>query len=204
MEIKSAEYVVSNTEVYKCPKHTLTEYAFIGRSNVGKSSLINMLVGQKDLAKTSSKPGKTILINHFLINRNWFLVDLPGYGYAKMNKSGLIKLDKMIKSYVLNRDCLTNLFVLVDSRLEPQSIDLEFFEFLGVNGIPFSIIFTKADKLNATQLHKNITEYRDKLFEQWEELPPIFITSAEKGTGRDDVLNYIESINNNVEKSESK
>lgn len=119
MEIKSAEYVVSNTEVYKCPKHTLTEYAFIGRSNVGKSSLINMLMGKKDLAKTSSKPGKTILINHFLVNRNWFLVDLPGYGYAKMNKSGLAKLEKMVKGYVLNRDCLTNLFVLIDSRLEP-------------------------------------------------------------------------------------
>ncbi|MFA6778933.1 MAG: ribosome biogenesis GTP-binding protein YihA/YsxC [Paludibacteraceae bacterium] len=204
MEIKSAEYVVSNTEVYKCPKHTLTEYAFIGRSNVGKSSLINMLMGKKDLAKTSSKPGKTILINHFLVNRNWFLVDLPGYGYAKMNKSGLAKLEKMVKGYVLNRDCLTNLFVLIDSRLEPQSIDLGFFEFLGVNGIPFSIVFTKADKLNDAQLHKNITQYREKLFEQWDELPPIFVTSAEKGIGRDDVLNYIESINNNIANSESK
>ena len=204
MEIKSAEYVVSNTEVYKCPNHTLTEYAFIGRSNVGKSSLINMLMGKKDLAKTSSKPGKTILINHFLVNRNWFLVDLPGYGYAKMNKSGLAKLEKMVKGYVLNRDCLTNLFVLIDSRLEPQSIDLGFFEFLGVNGIPFSIVFTKADKLNDAQLHKNITQYREKLFEQWDELPPIFVTSAEKGIGRDDVLNYIESINNNIANSESK
>ncbi|MCK9156060.1 MAG: ribosome biogenesis GTP-binding protein YihA/YsxC [Paludibacteraceae bacterium] len=204
MEIKSAEYIASNTELYKCPKHTLTEFAFIGRSNVGKSSLINMLTGNKNLAKTSSKPGKTILINHFLINRNWFLVDLPGYGYARINKSGLDRLDKMVKGYVLNRDCLTNLFVLIDCRLEPQKIDLDFLEFLGVNGIPFSIIFTKADKLNDSQLHTNLKVYRDKLFEQWEELPPIFVTSSERGIGRDDVLNYIETINKNVENPEEK
>jgi len=139
-----------------------------------------------------------------LINRNWFLVDLPGYGYAKINKSGLDRLDKMVKGYVLNRDCLTNLFVLIDCRLEPQKIDLEFLEFLGVNGIPFSIIFTKADKLNDSQLHTNLKVYRDKLFEQWEELPPIFVTSSERGIGRDDVLNYIETINKNVENPEEK
>ncbi|MBP5456963.1 MAG: YihA family ribosome biogenesis GTP-binding protein [Paludibacteraceae bacterium] len=205
MDIKSAEFIISNSEVYKCPKHNLPEYAFIGRSNVGKSSLINMLTERKDLAKTSSKPGKTLLINHFLINKNWFLVDLPGYGYAKVSKSELTKLDKIIKGYVMNRESLTNLFVLVDARLEPQKIDLEFIEFLGVNGIPFAIIFTKADKLSAGKLHANITAYRDKLYEQWEELPPIFVSSAETKMGREDILNYIESINAQMaESSENK
>lgn len=203
MDIKSAEFIISNSEVFKCPKHNLPEYAFIGRSNVGKSSLINMLTDRKDLAKTSSKPGKTLLINHFLINKNWFLVDLPGYGYAKVSKTNLEKLDKIIKGYVMNRESLTNLFVLVDSRHEPQTIDLEFFEFLGVNGIPFSIIFTKADKLSNGKLHANITAYREKLFEQWEELPPIFVSSAETKMGREDILNYIDSINESLSGQEN-
>ncbi len=195
MVIKSAEFIESNSVWNKCPKHNLPEYAFIGRSNVGKSSLINKLTQHKDLAKTSSKPGKTLLLNHFLINKNWYLVDLPGYGYAKISKDGRDKLEKMIKGYVLSREELVNLFVLVDSRLEPQKIDLEFFEFLGVNGVPFSIVFTKADKLSKGQTDKNIEGYKAKLLEQWEELPPIFVTSAETGVGCDELLDYIDAIN---------
>ncbi len=198
MIINKAEFTISNSTWQKCPKHNMPEYAFIGRSNVGKSSLINKLTKQKDLAKTSSKPGKTLLINHFLINSKWYLVDLPGYGYAKISKEGRDKLEKMIKGYVLSRNELTNLFVLIDSRLEPQKIDLEFIEFLGVNGIPFSIIFTKVDKLSNSQRTNNIEAYKEKLKEQWEELPKIFITSSETGDGCEDVLDYIESINQSL------
>ncbi len=195
MEIKSAEFVVSSPAVNKCPEGKLPEYAFIGRSNVGKSSLINMLTGKKGLAMTSSKPGKTLLINHFIVNGEWFLVDLPGYGYARIGKSGREKLEKMIQGYVLQRESLTNLFVLIDSRLEPQQIDLDFFEFLGANGVPFSIVFTKTDKLSNAKLNENLKMYRDKLFEQWEELPPLFVSSSEKKMGREELLGYIENIN---------
>ncbi len=195
MEIKSAEFVISSPTVSKCPETELPEYAFIGRSNVGKSSLINMLTANKKLAMTSSKPGKTLLINHFLVNGNWFLVDLPGYGYARIGKSGRERLEKMIQGYILQRENLINLFVLIDSRLEPQQIDLDFFDFLGANGIPFSIVFTKTDKLSHSKLNENLKKYRDKLFEQWEELPPIFISSSETKLGRDELLSYIGSIN---------
>ncbi len=198
MEIKSAEFEISNSVWVACPKHSFPEYAFIGRSNVGKSSLINKLAKRKDLAKTSSKPGKTLLINHFLMNKNWYLVDLPGYGYAKVGKVQMEKLEKMIKGYVLQRDELDNLFVLIDSRLEPQKIDLEFFEFLGVNGVPFSIVFTKADKLKPNKLNENIEAYKQTLLETWEELPPIFVTSAETGLGCDELLAYIDSINKSL------
>lgn len=200
MEITKAVFVESNSNWVKCPKHKLPEFAFIGRSNVGKSSLINKLARQNGLAKTSSKPGKTLLINHFLINDSWYLVDLPGYGYAQISKDGREKLDKMIKGYVLNREELVNLFVLVDSRLEPQKIDLEFFEFLGVNGVPFSIVFTKADKLSKTKLSSNVDNYKTVLSEQWEELPPIFVTSSETGFGKDELLSYIDSINLSISK----
>ena len=195
MEIKSAEFVVSSPAVNKCPEGKLSEYAFIGRSNVGKSSLINMLTANRKLAMTSSKPGKTLLINHFLVNKEWFLVDLPGYGYARIGKSGRERLEKMIQGYILQRESLTNLFVLIDSRLEPQQIDLEFFEFLGANGVPFSIVFTKTDKLSNSKLNENFKKYRDKLFEQWEELPPLFVSSSETKLGRDELLSYIENIN---------
>lgn len=195
MEIKSAEFVISNTDVKKCPDNGLPEYAFIGRSNVGKSSLINMLTNRKGLAMTSSKPGKTLLINHFIINDNWYLVDLPGYGYATAGKSMREKLKSIIESYILYREELTCLFVLIDCRHDPQPIDIEFMEWLGENGIPFSIIFTKIDKLSKSRLSENLKAYRDKLFETWEELPPIFITSSEKGQGRAELLGYIDQIN---------
>ena len=195
MEIKSAEFVISNTDVKKCPDNGLPEYAFIGRSNVGKSSLINMLTNRKGLAMTSSKPGKTLLINHFVINDNWYLVDLPGYGYATAGKSMREKLKNIIESYILYREELTCLFVLIDCRHDPQPIDIEFMEWLGENGIPFSIIFTKIDKLSKSKLSENLKAYRDKLFETWEELPPIFITSSEKGQGREELLGYIDEIN---------
>lgn len=199
MKIESAAFVISNTDVKKCPIGTLPEYAFIGRSNVGKSSLINMLTGQKGLAMTSATPGKTMLINHFLINKNWYIVDLPGYGYAKRGQKGKDQIKKIIESYILQREQMTNLFVLVDSRHEPQTIDLEFIEWLGENGVPFSIVFTKADKLKSErQLKNNVQTYLDKLKEQWEELPPYFITSSEKRLGRDELLGYIEQINNEV------
>ena len=197
MEIKSAEFVISNSDVRKCLKHNLPEYAFIGRSNVGKSSLINMLCN-KPLAKTSSKPGKTQLINHFFINNEWYLVDLPGYGYAKMSKDGRDKLRRIIDEYMLLREELVSVFVLIDCRLEPQKIDLEFMEWLGVSGVPFSIIFTKADKLSGQKLHTNINNYKEKLYETWNELPPIFITSSEKKVGKTEVLDYIESINSSL------
>jgi GTP-binding protein len=195
MDIKSAEFVISNTDYLKCPESKLPEYAFIGRSNVGKSSLINMLCNRKDLAMTSSKPGKTLLINHFLINNNWHLVDLPGYGYATTGKKMREQLQVIIESYILNREQLTCLFLLIDCRHEPQKIDLEFMEWLGENGVPFSIVFTKLDKLSHVKGVESIRAYKEKLAEQWEELPPIFLTSSEKRTGRDEILGYIEGIN---------
>ena len=194
MEIKSAEFVVSNTDVRKCPESKMPEYAFIGRSNVGKSSLINMITGKKGLAMTSSKPGKTQLINHFIINDSWYLVDLPGYGYAQRGKEGRENIRRIIEDYILEREQLTNLFVLLDCRLEAQKIDLEFMEWLGENGIPFSIVFTKIDKLGGGKLRENLNAYTKKLLESWEELPPIFLTSAEKKEGKTEVLDYIDSI----------
>jgi len=198
MEIKSAEFIISNTDYLKCPESKLPEYAFIGRSNVGKSSLINMLCNRKDLAMTSSKPGKTLLINHFLINNNWHLVDLPGYGYATTGKKMRDKLQDIIENYILYREQLTCLFLLIDCRHEPQKIDLEFMEWLGENGIPFSIVFTKLDKLSHAKGVENIRSYKEKLEEQWEELPPIILTSSEKQTGRDELSDYIEDINKSL------
>lgn len=198
MEIKSAEFIISNTKVDLCPKGDLPEYAFIGRSNVGKSSLINMLTRKPKLAMTSATPGKTLLINHFLINKQWYLVDLPGYGYAARGKKQVEKIQKIIEDYILQRDQLVNLFVLIDIRHDPQKIDLEFIEWLGENGVPFSIIFTKADKLSGGKAKANVNAYMEKLSEQWEELPPHFISSSENKTGRDEILNYIESINSNL------
>ncbi len=195
MEINSAEFVISNTQVKLCPDDNRPEYAFIGRSNVGKSSLINMLTGRNGLAMTSSTPGKTMLINHFIINNEWYIVDLPGYGYARRGKKGQEQITKVIQHYILDREQMTNLFVLIDSRLEPQKIDLEFMEWLGVNGIPFSIIFTKSDKLKGGKLGPNIKAYLKALQEQWEELPPYFISSATNRLGRKEILGYIETIN---------
>ena len=198
MLIKSAEFVVSNSRVEKCPTTGLPEYAFIGRSNVGKSSLINMLTGRKGLAMTSQKPGKTQLINHFLINKDWYLVDLPGYGYARLSRDGRDGLRKMIEDYILERTELVCLFVLLDSRLEPQRIDLEFIEWLGEEGIPFALVFTKADKLSKGKLAANIAAYKERLLQQWEELPPLFITSSEARMGRDELLSYIDGINKSL------
>lgn len=198
MLIKSAEFVVSNSRVEKCPTTGLPEYAFIGRSNVGKSSLINMLTGRKGLAMTSQKPGKTQLINHFIINKEWHLVDLPGYGYARLSKDGRDGLRRMIEDYVLERRELVCLFVLLDARLEPQKIDLEFIEWLGEESVPFALVFTKADKLSKGKLSANISAYKERLLEGWEELPPLFITSSEAHTGRDELLDYIEGINNTL------
>lgn len=196
MIIKQAEFVISNSEVAKCPKEFLPEYAFIGRSNVGKSSLINMLTGNSKLAKTSSRPGKTQLINHFKINQNWFLVDLPGYGYAKVSKKAKEKFQQFITDYFEQREQLVSSFVLVDIRHEPQKIDLEFFAYLGENGIPFAIVFTKADKLSRSRIEKSIATYKRILLQgQWEELPPYFITSSESGLGKENLLEYIEQIN---------
>lgn len=198
MEIKSAEFIISNAVVSKCPDTNNPEYAFIGRSNVGKSSLINMLTGRSKLAKTSATPGKTMLINHFLINNEWYLVDLPGYGYAKRSKKDKDKLEVMISSYILKREQMINLFLLIDCRHEPQKIDMEFMEWLGENGVPFSIVFTKADKLGGGKLKQNISHYLKELKKQWEELPPYFITSSENKTGRQEILDYIEQINKEV------
>lgn len=195
MNIKTAEFSLSAPMVSMCPKDTKLEYAFIGRSNVGKSSLINMLTNNKKLAKTSATPGKTLLINHFIINKEWYLVDLPGYGYAKRSKTEVAKLDQMIRGYILQREQLVNVFVLVDIRLEPQQIDLEFIDWLGQSGVPFAIVFTKADKLTANKANQSVEAYKKKLLETWEELPPVFLTSAEKKQGRDEVLDYIEQIN---------
>lgn len=199
MVIKTAEFVMSNSDVAKCPKHRLPEYAFIGRSNVGKSSLINMLTNHKNLAKTSGKPGKTQLINHFIINKQWYLVDLPGYGYARVSKTAKKKFQKFITNYFEKRQELISAFVLVDIRHEPQTIDLEFMEYLGINQIPFSIIFTKADKLKPKIIEKNIEHYRQVLLETWEEMPNYFITSSSKAIGRDDVLDFISSTNAEIE-----
>ena len=196
--VKSAKFIISNTDIKKCPQDGKPEYAFIGRSNVGKSSLINMLTNQRKLAMTSATPGKTLLINHFLINNEWYLVDLPGYGYAKRSKSQTEQLEHIISSYVLDRQQLTLLFVLLDSRHAPQKIDLEFIQWLGENGVPFSIIFTKADKLTKTALASNIAAYKNRLLEEWEELPQIFITSSETAYGREEVLGYINQINKNL------
>lgn len=198
MKITSSTFVISNTDVNSCPKSTLPEYAFIGRSNVGKSSLINMLCSYEGLAKTSSKPGKTLLINHFLINNEWHLVDLPGYGFAQTGKTQREKLRKMIERYCLLREQLIALFVLIDIRHEPQKIDLEFMEWLGENQIPFAIVFTKADKLGRQSIATNTERYFEKLKETWEELPPFFITSAEKKIGREEILDYIEQINSSL------
>lgn len=195
MLIKSAKFEISNTDVAKCPAGNRHEYAFIGRSNVGKSSLINMLTNHSGLAKTSQTPGKTMLINHFLINNEWYIVDLPGYGYASRGKESRGQLKMIIESYILRREQMTNLFVLVDSRLKPQKIDLEFMQWLGENGIPFSIVFTKLDKLGLNVGKANIGTYKQVLLEQWEELPPIFVTSSVDGRGRDELLDYIEELN---------
>lgn len=194
MEIKTSEFTLSSPMVSMCPKDNKPEYAFIGRSNVGKSSLINMLCRNKKLAKTSSTPGKTLLINHFIINREWYLVDLPGYGFAKRSKKEVQKLDQMIRGYILEREQLVNVFVLVDVRLEPQAIDLEFINWLGVSSVPFAIVFTKADKLTPTKVKANVAAYEKKMLETWEEMPPYFVTSSEKAQGRDEVLLYIEQI----------
>jgi len=196
VKIKSAEFIISNTDVTKCPKDSIPEYAFIGRSNVGKSSLINMLVGRKSLAKTSGKPGKTQLINHFKINDTWFLVDLPGYGYAQISKSKRKTFQKFITDYFFNREQLVCTFLLVDSRHEPQKIDLEFMRFLGENEIPFCIVFTKADKLNSSNINKNLQIYQQKVLKDgWESMPQSFVTSATSKDGRDELLNFIEGIN---------
>ena len=195
MVIKSAEFVISNSRVEKCPTTGLPEYAFIGRSNVGKSSLINMLTARKGLAMTSQKPGKTQLINHFIINDAWYLVDLPGYGYARLGKDSRDSLRRMIEDYVLERKELVLLFVLLDCRHDPQKIDLEFIQWLGEEGDPFALVFTKADKLSKGRLAANVEAYKAKLHEEWEELPPIFVTSSEERMGRDELLGYIEEIN---------
>lgn len=198
MIIKSATFVKSSPTVAQCPNTGTPEYAFIGRSNVGKSSLINTLTGIKGLALTGSTPGKTLLINHFLVNGEWHIVDLPGYGFAQRGKKQREELRRMIEGYILGREQLTNLFLLIDSRLEPQQIDLEFIEWLGENGVPFSIVFTKADKLTKTALGTNIENYKERLKEDWEQLPPIFITSSQTRDGREEILNYIEQINSSL------
>ncbi|MBQ2950252.1 MAG: YihA family ribosome biogenesis GTP-binding protein [Prevotella sp.] len=198
MEIKTAEFTLSAPSVGMCPADTKPEYAFIGRSNVGKSSLINMLCRNKKLAKTSATPGKTMLINHFIINREWYLVDLPGYGYAKRSKSELKKLEQMINGYILQREQLMNVFLLVDIRLEPQKIDLEFINWLGASSVPFCIVFTKADKLTNAKIQANVAAYKRKLSETWEDLPPMFITSSDSRLGREEVLDYIDMINKSV------
>ena len=194
MEIKKAEFTISSSKLSQCPKENKAEVAFIGRSNVGKSSLINMLTGRKTLAKTSATPGKTLLINHFNINDSWYLVDLPGYGFAKRSKKTQEELTKMISTYLLYREQLINVFLLIDIRHAPQKIDLEFMEWLGVNGVPFSIVFTKADKVGSGRAKMNVNEYLNKLLETWEELPPHFVTSSETQTGKEELLDYIEKI----------
>jgi GTP-binding protein len=195
MKIKSAKFEMSNTQVDKCPKGTRPEYAFIGRSNVGKSSLINMLLNQSKLAKTSGKPGKTQLINHFIVNDQWYLVDLPGYGYAKVSKTQKEKFQGFITDYFFKREQLTCAFVLIDIRLEPQKIDLDFMSFLGENGIPFVMVFTKSDKLTLNKINQNIAFYHKTMLEFWEDFPNYFVTSAENGMGREDILLYIEQLN---------
>ncbi len=199
MEIKNAKYLISNSDVTKCPATDAPEYAFIGRSNVGKSSLINMLCNNRNLAKTSQKPGKTLLINHFSINNGeWYIVDLPGYGYAARGKDQRNEFSKIITNYILHRQQMTLLFVLIDIRHEPQKIDMEFLNWLGENGVPFAIVFTKADKLSKTAATRNVEDYKKRLLEHWEELPPIFVTSSESKSGRDELLDYIDSINESL------
>lgn len=198
MKIQSAEFLISNSRADQCPQTDKPEYAFIGRSNVGKSSLINMLTGRKALAMTSSTPGKTMLINHFVINDEWYLVDLPGYGYAQRGRREVDKLKKLIEHYVLDREQLTCLFVLIDSRLTPQKIDLEFIRFLGEHGVSFGIIFTKADKPKRGELKKNVDRFLATLQEEWEELPPYFITSSGTGLGREAFLDYIDTVNKSI------
>lgn len=200
MHIDSAEFLISNTDITKCPQDGLPEYAFIGRSNVGKSSLINMLTSRKNLAMISSKPGKTMLVNHFIINEEWYLVDLPGYGYAKRNKSDQAQIKTIIEDYILERLAMTNLFQLIDCRVPPQKIDLEFMQWLGENNIPFSIVFTKADKLSKGKLNTNINAFLKEVKKHWAELPPYFITSSETKQGRNDILNYITQINQTIKK----
>ena len=204
MIIKTAEFIISNSEVSKCPESNLPEYAFIGRSNVGKSSLINMLTNHKNLAKTSGRPGKTQLINHFLINKEWWLVDLPGYGYARVSKSAKKKFQKFITNYFEKRLQLISAFVLVDIRHAPQKIDLEFMEYLGLQQIPFAIIFTKADKLKPMAIERNVEAYKTELLLTWEELPPYYITSSTNSVGRDEVLNFIDETNREVERLKAK
>ena len=199
MTIKNATYVKSSEFISQCPVHQRPEYAFIGRSNVGKSSLINMLADNRKLAKTSAQPGKTLLINHFIINGGeWYLVDLPGYGFAKRSKTERARLEKIISGYILQRTQLTNLFLLIDCRHEPQQIDLEFMRWLGESNVPFSIVFTKADKLSRAKLSENVNAYLQRLAEEWDPLPPHFITSAESKQGREELLSYIEEINRTI------
>ena len=195
MNITNSRFLISSTNVKQCPDSKMHEYAFIGRSNVGKSSLINMLTGRKDLAKTSSTPGKTMLINHFLINDSWCIVDLPGYGYAQRSKDQRAALEKMIKGYILNRQQMTNLFVLIDGRHAPQKIDMDFLDWLGENQIPFSIVFTKLDKLSSSAAKKVTGDYLSALLERWEELPPVFKSSSVDKRGRNEILDYIEKMN---------
>ncbi len=198
MDIVKAEFVMSNSNVEKCPVPDRHEYAFIGRSNVGKSSLINMLANNKKLAKTASRPGKTQLINHFVINNSWYMVDLPGYGYAEVPEKIRQQFMKMIRDYILKRENLVCLFVLIDSRHKPQKIDLEFMEWLGENGVPFAMVFTKADKLSTTRCGTCISDYQKAMADVWETMPPAFLTSAEKRTGREELLNYIDELNRTV------
>ena len=198
MDIKKSEFVISSPTVGKCPADNKPEYAFIGRSNVGKSSLINMLCNHKGLAKTSATPGKTLLINHFIINNEWYLVDLPGYGFAKRSKTVQKKLEQMISSYILQRKQLVNVFVLIDVRHEQQKIDREFIDWLGESNVPFTIVFTKADKLTPGKVKQNATQWLDRLKDRWETLPPYYITSSEKKQGREELLNYLEEINNTL------
>ncbi|MBN9338132.1 MAG: YihA family ribosome biogenesis GTP-binding protein [Chryseobacterium sp.] len=204
MQIKTAEFVKSSQKWQECPEPKIPEYAFIGRSNVGKSSLINAMMNHKDLAKTSQTPGKTQLINHFLVNESWYLTDLPGYGYAKVSKSLRKDFEKLITNYILNRKNLVNLFVLVDIRHNPQKIDLEFMQWCGESGVPFSIVFTKADKLKPGAAEKNVEVYKNELLQSWEELPDLYITSAEKKEGGDLILNYIQKTNDFLEKNKVK
>ncbi|UBB88953.1 YihA family ribosome biogenesis GTP-binding protein [Candidatus Kaistella beijingensis] len=201
MVIKTAEFVKSSGKWQDCPEPNLPEYAFIGRSNVGKSSLINAMMNHKDLAKTSQTPGKTQLINHFLVNESWYLTDLPGYGYARVSKSLRKDFEKLITNYILNRKNLVNLFVLVDSRHTPQKIDLEFIEWCGENGIPFSIVFTKADKLKPNAAISNVENYQAELLKTWEDLPETYVTSAEKKVGTDEILNFISKTNKFLEEN---
>lgn len=199
MDIKSAEFVMSNSDVTKCPKNLLPEYAFIGRSNVGKSSLINMLTNRKSLAKTSGRPGKTQLINHFLINKTWYLVDLPGYGYARVSKSSKKTFQKFITDYFKQREQLVLAFVLIDIRHKPQPVDLEFMAWMGENGIPFSIIFTKADKLKPQAILNHVADYSAIMLETWQTMPNYFITSSSKEIGKPELLSYIHEVNENME-----